>query len=158
MPERASYRLLVVTSQYISWMLAQVLRLRYDIQTRCPAGLFENQREHCLILAPSHKSILDPLWTARAYFFESDIRVPYILATPFEKEPKLSLARLFWKSRGLKWFVKLKTFRPRCARYLLNLPGRLTVFNTCKSSDVNVGKRPARLRGPTKFLSSSIIE
>jgi hypothetical protein len=36
------------------------------------------------------------------YFFENERRVPYILPTPFEKPPKLLLARLFWKSRGLK--------------------------------------------------------
>src|SRR5258705_5836860 len=93
-----------------------------------------------------------------SYFFEIDIRVPNFRPTPFEKLPKLSLARLFWKSRGLKLFVTLKTFNPRCARYLLKRPGRLIVFTTCISSETNVGKRPARFRGPTKLRSSSMSE
>jgi hypothetical protein len=37
-----------------------------------------------------------------AYFFTNVMRVPNFLPTPLEKAPKLSLARLFWKSLGLK--------------------------------------------------------
>jgi 1-acyl-sn-glycerol-3-phosphate acyltransferase len=59
-PESTSYRRIVVVSQYVSWFAAQILRLRYDIRTNRPAGLFEQNREHCLILASSHKTILDP--------------------------------------------------------------------------------------------------
>ncbi|SRR5258705_9385318 len=36
------------------------------------------------------------------YFFEITMRVPNCRPTPFEKLPNSSLARLFWKSRGLK--------------------------------------------------------
>jgi len=35
-------------------------------------------------------------------FFENDIREPNFTPTPFVNAPKLSLARLFWKSLGLK--------------------------------------------------------
>ena len=56
------------------------------------------------------------LHPGRDYFFTNVIRDPNFLPTPFENPPKPSLARLFWKSRGLKWFVKLKTFTPSSAR------------------------------------------
>src|SRR6267142_4097224 len=41
---------------------------------------------------------------------------------------------------------------------LVEAPGRLIVFSTCISSETNVGKRPARFRGPTKLRSSSMSE
>ena len=59
MPESASYRFIVVVSQYVFWLLGQVLRLRYDIRAHRPAGIFEHD-ERCLILSPTHKAILDP--------------------------------------------------------------------------------------------------
>src|SRR5258705_10027663 len=92
------------------------------------------------------------------YFFENTMREPNCRPTPFEKLPNSSLARLFWKSRGLKWLVTLKILSPSSTLYLSNLPGRLTDFITCMSSEANVGKRPARSRGPTKLRSSSMIE
>jgi 1-acyl-sn-glycerol-3-phosphate acyltransferase len=58
--EGDSYRSIIVASQYFWWVLAHVLQLRYEIRAHRPAGLFERKREHCLILASSHKSILDP--------------------------------------------------------------------------------------------------
>jgi 1-acyl-sn-glycerol-3-phosphate acyltransferase len=54
------YRYLVVASQYALWMLAQLLRLRYKVSADRPAGLFEHRREHCLILASTHKTVFDP--------------------------------------------------------------------------------------------------
>jgi hypothetical protein len=36
------------------------------------------------------------------YFFVNTMRVPNFRPTPFEKLPNSTLARLFWKSRGLK--------------------------------------------------------
>jgi 1-acyl-sn-glycerol-3-phosphate acyltransferase len=60
MAESIGYRAIIVASQHLSWVLAQLLRLHYDIRTHHPAGLFEHKREHCLILAPSHKTVLDP--------------------------------------------------------------------------------------------------
>src|SRR6185436_10275202 len=78
--------------------------------------------------------------------------------TSLKNPPKLELARLPWKSRGLKWFVTLKTLSPTLALYLRSPSGRGRVFSACISSEPNVGNLPARLRGPAKFLSSSIIE
>jgi hypothetical protein len=60
MPESASYRFIVVVSQYVFWLMGQVLRLRYDIRAHRPAGIFERDESY-LILSPAHKSVLDPL-------------------------------------------------------------------------------------------------
>lgn len=59
MPESASYRFIVVISQYVFWLLGQILRLRYDIRAHRPTGIFEHD-ERCLILSPTHKAVLDP--------------------------------------------------------------------------------------------------
>ena len=61
MAESVGYRSVVVASQYVSWLLGQFLRVRYSIRARRPAGLFERDSEHCLILAPTHKTYFD-LW------------------------------------------------------------------------------------------------
>jgi 1-acyl-sn-glycerol-3-phosphate acyltransferase len=58
--EEESYRSIIVVSQHFWWVVAQVLRLRYKIRGCRPAGLFAHKREHCLILASSHKSMFDP--------------------------------------------------------------------------------------------------
>jgi 1-acyl-sn-glycerol-3-phosphate acyltransferase len=58
--ESIAYRSIVVASQYASWFLGQILRLRYSVQAYGPADLFKTSPEHCLILAPAHKSYLDP--------------------------------------------------------------------------------------------------
>lgn len=60
MAESIAYRSIVVASQYVSWFLGQVLRLRYSVQAYGPADLFASTHEHCLILAPAHKSYFDP--------------------------------------------------------------------------------------------------
>jgi 1-acyl-sn-glycerol-3-phosphate acyltransferase len=57
--ESASYRWVVAASQYCSWLLAQVLRFRYSIRGYCPAGFFERDRGHCLILAANHQTYID---------------------------------------------------------------------------------------------------
>jgi 1-acyl-sn-glycerol-3-phosphate acyltransferase len=59
--ESVGYRSVVVASQYVSWLLGQLLRVRYSVRARRPAGLFGRDSEHCLILAPTHKTYLD-LW------------------------------------------------------------------------------------------------
>jgi 1-acyl-sn-glycerol-3-phosphate acyltransferase len=59
--ESVGYRSVVVASQYVSWLLGQLLRVRYSVRARRPAGLFERDSEHCLILAPNHQTYLD-LW------------------------------------------------------------------------------------------------
>src|SRR5688500_4980241 len=58
--ESPSYRSVVVASQRTSWFLSQLLRVRYSIRVHRPAGLFERGSECCLILAPTHQTILDP--------------------------------------------------------------------------------------------------
>ena len=60
MAESIAYRSIVVASQYASWVLGQILRLRYSVQVYGPTDLFETSARHCLILAPAHKSYLDP--------------------------------------------------------------------------------------------------
>jgi 1-acyl-sn-glycerol-3-phosphate acyltransferase len=59
--ESVGYRSVVVASQYVSWLFGQLLRVRYSICARRPAGLFERNSEHCLILAPTHQTYFDPL-------------------------------------------------------------------------------------------------
>ncbi|OLE50793.1 MAG: hypothetical protein AUG51_26265 [Acidobacteria bacterium 13_1_20CM_3_53_8] len=61
MTKSVSYRYVVVASQYVSWLFGQLLRARYSISAHCPAGLFERDSEHCLILAPTHQTYLDTL-------------------------------------------------------------------------------------------------
>jgi 1-acyl-sn-glycerol-3-phosphate acyltransferase len=58
--ESVSYRAIVVASQYASWLIGQLLRVRYSIRAHRPAELFEHNSEHCLILAPNHQTFLDP--------------------------------------------------------------------------------------------------
>jgi 1-acyl-sn-glycerol-3-phosphate acyltransferase len=57
--ESVSYRSIVVASQYASWLLGQLLRLRYSIRAHRPAGLFERDAGHCLILAANHQTYVD---------------------------------------------------------------------------------------------------
>src|SRR5438552_1676259 len=57
--ERSSYRWVVTTSQYCSWLLAQLLRLRYSIRGDCPAGFFARDPGHCLIIVANHQTYID---------------------------------------------------------------------------------------------------
>ena len=59
MGESASYRSIVVATQHISWLLAQLLRLRYSIRSHCPVGFFDRDPGHCLILASNHQTYVD---------------------------------------------------------------------------------------------------
>src|SRR5687767_14273817 len=59
MSESIGYRSIVVASQYVSWLLSQLLRLRYAIRTHRPAGLFDRDPGHCLILAANHQTYVD---------------------------------------------------------------------------------------------------
>jgi len=58
--ELDGYRSIVVASQSISWLVGKALRLRFAVETHRPTGLFEHGKEQCLILAPTHQSLLDP--------------------------------------------------------------------------------------------------
>jgi 1-acyl-sn-glycerol-3-phosphate acyltransferase len=48
-----------VASQYVSWLVSQLLRLRYAIRAHRPAGLFDRDPGHCLILAANHQTYVD---------------------------------------------------------------------------------------------------
>jgi 1-acyl-sn-glycerol-3-phosphate acyltransferase len=57
--ESISYRSIVVVSQYASWLLCQLLRLRFAITGHRAAGLFERDPGHCLIFAANHQTYVD---------------------------------------------------------------------------------------------------
>lgn len=59
MAESVGHRSLIVATQYISWLLVQFLRLRYSIRGHGPAGFFERDPGHCLILAANHRTYFD---------------------------------------------------------------------------------------------------
>jgi len=58
--ESIAYRAIVVATQCASWVIGQFLRLRYSVRAQFPSGDFRSNSEHCLIFAPTHKTILDP--------------------------------------------------------------------------------------------------
>jgi 1-acyl-sn-glycerol-3-phosphate acyltransferase len=57
--ESFSYRFIVVATQYLTWLLAQLLRLRYSIRAHYASGFFDRDPGHCLILAMNHQTYLD---------------------------------------------------------------------------------------------------
>jgi 1-acyl-sn-glycerol-3-phosphate acyltransferase len=58
--EEDGYRSFVVASQSITWLVGQLLKLRFAVEKHRPSGLFEHGHERCLILAPTHQSLFDP--------------------------------------------------------------------------------------------------
>jgi 1-acyl-sn-glycerol-3-phosphate acyltransferase len=59
--ERINARQALMTMvQWCVWLLSRLLRLRFDVHVRAPAHLFEGSRERRIILAPTHRSLLDP--------------------------------------------------------------------------------------------------
>ena len=60
MAESVAYRSIVMASQSASWLFGQLLRVRYSIKAFGPGEIFESGHNQCLILAPTHKSYLDP--------------------------------------------------------------------------------------------------
>jgi 1-acyl-sn-glycerol-3-phosphate acyltransferase len=49
-----------MASQSLAWLVSQLLRLGFVSEMHRPPGLFERGPERCLILAPTHQSVLDP--------------------------------------------------------------------------------------------------
>lgn len=96
MPESIAYRSIIVVSQYASWLIGQLLRVRYFVRANRPAGLFEHSSEHCLILASTHKSILDP-WLLMIALTYRQVRALVPIRTLGTQDP-----------RGvLRWFMPL---------------------------------------------------
>ena len=60
MAERTVYRYIIAASQHASWLVGQILHARYSVSIYGPVELFKDSSKHCLILAPTHKSYLDP--------------------------------------------------------------------------------------------------
>lgn len=60
MAESGAYRSVIVAIQSASWLFGQLLRIRYSVTAFGPTELFRSSHNHCLILAPTHKSYLDP--------------------------------------------------------------------------------------------------
>jgi 1-acyl-sn-glycerol-3-phosphate acyltransferase len=56
----------VVAVQSISWLAAQVLKLRFAVEAHLSPGLFGRGHQRCLILTPTHQSLLDPWLIASA--------------------------------------------------------------------------------------------
>jgi 1-acyl-sn-glycerol-3-phosphate acyltransferase len=55
----ASYRSVIVASQYLTWLFSQLLRLRYSIRAHYPSKILERDPGHCLILAANHQTYVD---------------------------------------------------------------------------------------------------
>lgn len=96
MAESIAYRSIIVASQYVSWLLGQVLRVRYSIHADGPADLFEQRSEHCLILAPTHKTYLDP-WLLMISLGYRQIRALVPVRILGTQDPR----------GALKWFMPL---------------------------------------------------
>ncbi|MGH9456100.1 MAG: lysophospholipid acyltransferase family protein [Thermoanaerobaculia bacterium] len=60
MAETDGFRSIVVASQSVTWLAGQLLKLRFAVEKHRPPELFERDHERCLILAPTHQSLLDP--------------------------------------------------------------------------------------------------
>jgi 1-acyl-sn-glycerol-3-phosphate acyltransferase len=94
-------------SQSVTWLVGQLLKLRFASEMHRPGGLFERGPERCLILAPTHQSLLDPwlimgalhyrqwrmLMPVRALATQTFRRVPARWLTP--------LIRIFYRVEGV---------------------------------------------------------
>jgi 1-acyl-sn-glycerol-3-phosphate acyltransferase len=58
--ESIAYRSIVVATQCASWVVGQLLRLRYSVRAEFQSNDFKSNSDHCLIFAPMHKTVLDP--------------------------------------------------------------------------------------------------
>ena len=96
MAESVAYRSIIIASQSASWFLGQVLRVRYQVHAHGPAELFASRHNHCLILAPTHKSILDP-WLLMIGLPYRDFRSLVPVRTLATQDPR----------GALRWFMPL---------------------------------------------------
>lgn len=90
--------MIVVAIQYAMWFAGQILRIRFEVRYNRPEHLFSRD-QHCLIVSPTHKTVLDPwLLIIALGFHEFRTFVPIrILAT------QTFGPRLKW----LQWFMPL---------------------------------------------------
>jgi 1-acyl-sn-glycerol-3-phosphate acyltransferase len=58
--EGVIYHSVIIAGQRAFWLFAQILRVRYSVSAHGPGEIFESNSKRCLILAPTHKSYLDP--------------------------------------------------------------------------------------------------
>jgi 1-acyl-sn-glycerol-3-phosphate acyltransferase len=94
--ESIAHRSIVVTSQYAAWLFGQLLRLRFSVHSDGPTRFLESNSGHCMILAPTHKTMFDPwLLMISLSFRQFKALVPVrVLATQDPRGP-------------LKWFMPL---------------------------------------------------
>jgi 1-acyl-sn-glycerol-3-phosphate acyltransferase len=104
--EPINYRSIIVASQTITWLLGQALKLFFATELHHPADLFGRRLERCLILAPTHQSLLDPwlIMGALPYRRWRMLMPVRILATQtFRRVPAkwfTPLIRIFYRVEG----------------------------------------------------------
>lgn len=96
MAESIVYRSIIVASQHVSWLLSQILRARYSVSAHGPFQLFEDGSRHCLILAPTHKTYLDP-WLLMIALRHRQFRELIPVRTLATQDPR----------GALQWFMPL---------------------------------------------------
>jgi 1-acyl-sn-glycerol-3-phosphate acyltransferase len=89
------------------WLVGQLLKVWFATEMHRPAGLFERGPEQCLILAPTHQSLLDPwlIMGALRYRHWRMLMPIRILATQtFRRTPAkwlTPLIRIFYRLEGV---------------------------------------------------------
>jgi 1-acyl-sn-glycerol-3-phosphate acyltransferase len=96
MAESIAYRSVVIASQSASWLVGQLLRVRYSVKASGPSEIFESGHNQCLILAPTHKSYLDP-WLLTIALPYRHFRLLLPVRTLATKDPRGTL----------QWFMPL---------------------------------------------------
>ena len=101
-----AYRRIAAASQVVQRLAAQCLRLRFAVERHAPPGLFEAAREHCLILAPTHQTVLDAWLIAIALSYRqwrSLVPVRILATTTFGPPLKwlMPLVRIVYRLTGV---------------------------------------------------------
>ena len=95
----------VVVSQLVCWLTAHVLKVRFAVEPHAPPHLFSRGHERCLILAPTHQSVLDPWLIAVALRYRqwrALVPVRILATTTFHSPARwlLPLIRLVYRLTG----------------------------------------------------------
>ena len=138
MAESIAYRSIVIAAQCASWIFGQLLRLRYSVHAQFPSGDFRSNSEHCLIVAPMHKTAFDPclLMIALNYRRWRALVPIRILATQTFGGPL----------RWLNWFMPL-------IRIIYRLEGAIEL----PPEDHNNGFHPEKVRGLLAALNQGDV-